>query len=554
MIKSRIRIVVQSRLSSSRLPAKALLPVGGYPSVVLCALRAANAGHEVIVATSVDSSDDVLADTLNMYGVTVSRGPLEDVLQRYCLASEDMDPEDFVVRLTADNMFPDGGLINDLFQGANQFSSDVICFADGLPLGTAIGAYKVKSLRLADRQATSKYDREHVTTWIGKNCEHQVIGFPDHWKLAGNSWSHLRTTMDSLSDYIRIQEVFALAENPLSASWITLSRSLMGLNKISERPILRKTVGEKKFGSLQLGTAQLGSAYGIANDVGQLNMFQAKTLLKDALDLGITEIETARDYGVAEERIGSLIPHGDASRFQVTTKLSNLDQITPQAQESEIRAAVDASVFRSCRDLRLHTLPILLMHRFEHLQKWRGAVYRRLIELQESGVISEIGVSIYDEHELEVLNNYGDINHVQIPFNVLDHRWLTKESTENIENLLKRGVVLSARSTLLQGLLLAHEDQWPVDLSIARMITEWLRRMARECGRENVQDFCFSFVRSFDWVHKVVVGVDSSQHLAENVKYFQSEPLSVAQRQRVCDSVPNFPMKLIDPRTWFQNG
>lgn len=106
MPNPKLRIVIQSRVTSSRLPGKALLPVAGFPSVVLCALRAANWNIPVTVATSTDPTDDIIQSVLQVKGINVCRGSLDDVLDRYIYASRDMDNEDFVVRFTADNMFP----------------------------------------------------------------------------------------------------------------------------------------------------------------------------------------------------------------------------------------------------------------------------------------------------------------------------------------------------------------------------------------------------------------------------------------------------------------
>ena len=548
-----IRIIIQSRLSSERLPAKALLPIAGLPSVVLCGLRALNAGHDVVLATSEAPEDEQIEKIANQHGIRTYRGSLDDVLARFANASKDLNDEDLIVRLTADNMFPDGKLVQELIARARNNNADRYRFDWGLPFGAGIDIFRVRLLRLANENATSRYDREHVGPWINRNSDCEVVSLPSKWKNDLGDCSHIRATMDSLSDYVKVSKLFDTIDDSENATVYDLTKRFIQLFNSPAQSIAWKNVSGRHVCNFQLGTAQLGSDYGVANNVGQMQVPQVQALLKEALELGVNEIETARDYGVAEDRIGSLIPRGDASRFKVTTKLSNLEQLTPEAKESEVRAAVDASIFRSCRELRLHTLPILLMHRFHHLQSWDGAVYRRLIELRNSGVISEIGVSIYDEDELDILAKYSDINHVQLPFNVLDHRWISTESTKKIKMLSEKGVSVSVRSALLQGLVLAPEDKWPVNPEIARAIKEWLRRMAKECERESVQDFCFSFVRSFEWIHKVVVGVDSSQQLAENVKYFRLEPLSVVQRQRVCDSVPNFPMKLIDPRTWFQN-
>ena len=107
-------IVIQARCSSSRLPGKVLLPVAGYPIAVLVAKRAATKGFPVVVATSTDSSDDILASTLRDYGLQVVRGPLEDVLGRCLMAIQNVSDDTAIVRLTADNLFPDGAFVEEL--------------------------------------------------------------------------------------------------------------------------------------------------------------------------------------------------------------------------------------------------------------------------------------------------------------------------------------------------------------------------------------------------------------------------------------------------------
>ena len=80
--KSRI-VVIQSRLSSSRLPGKALLPIKGIPIIVLAVKRAANTGKNVIVVTSIDPSDDELCETLERHNIQYLRGSLNNVLDRF---------------------------------------------------------------------------------------------------------------------------------------------------------------------------------------------------------------------------------------------------------------------------------------------------------------------------------------------------------------------------------------------------------------------------------------------------------------------------------------
>src|SRR5882757_8462135 len=106
--------ILQARTTSSRLPRKALLDVGGYPTAVLAASRAGNRDMQTIVATSDDPSDDELAAILRTHNLNTFRGPLEDVLGRYYLASADLGESDRIVRLTGDNVVPDGEFVQGL--------------------------------------------------------------------------------------------------------------------------------------------------------------------------------------------------------------------------------------------------------------------------------------------------------------------------------------------------------------------------------------------------------------------------------------------------------
>ena len=60
------------------------------------------------MATSDRPEDDVIAETVADAGIECVRGPLDDPLRRFAIAATDLDDEDVVVRLTADNVVPDG--------------------------------------------------------------------------------------------------------------------------------------------------------------------------------------------------------------------------------------------------------------------------------------------------------------------------------------------------------------------------------------------------------------------------------------------------------------
>ena len=146
----RTRVVIQSRLSSSRLPGKALLTIAGMPLVELVARRASRSGHEVVVATSEEQDDGRIAEHLRSVGMPVVRGPLDDVLGRFVLATADLDPADRVVRLTGDNPVADADLVDELLaavdaSGHTYGRVDI----DRVPEGLGAEVFSVGALRLA---------------------------------------------------------------------------------------------------------------------------------------------------------------------------------------------------------------------------------------------------------------------------------------------------------------------------------------------------------------------------------------------------------------------
>src|SRR5512138_260994 len=100
-----------------------------------------------------------------------------------------------------------------------------------------------------------------------------------------------------------------------------------------------------KTAELVLGTAQLGLTYGAANTRGQPDEAQARLILRAALNVGVTWIDTAAAYGTSEARIGAHVPLG--SNVRVVTKLAPLDEMNDQSSMAEVLRAVDESVRRS---------------------------------------------------------------------------------------------------------------------------------------------------------------------------------------------------------------
>jgi spore coat polysaccharide biosynthesis protein SpsF (cytidylyltransferase family)/aryl-alcohol dehydrogenase-like predicted oxidoreductase len=545
----RICVVIQSRLASSRLPGKALLPLGGVPSVLLCARRAANTGLTVIIATSTEVADDLIVRSIMDSGISFVRGSHDDVLQRFIIAISDLCDNDIIVRLTADNVFPDGEFIEMIvsrFIDNNLDYLGTLSPLDKLPYGLSAEVFLAGTLRMADREATSPIDREHVTPWIKRHFSPAIFEVRD----APIGWSRLRCTLDSFDDYLRLNQVFSLVSNPVSISW----RELIGrLEKISPELEMRtpfKIIPDGSVHSeLVIGTAQLGMTYGIANRDGMPSEEKAKQLLELAIESGVTAFDTASAYGESEARIGRLLTPGYKERCKIITKLDSLVDVPNNAPVSWVSKAVEASILQSCLALKREAIDTLLLHRWEHHDLWGGAVWERLKEFKEQGVIRSLGVSVTNPDEAIAALGDPFIMHIQMPINILDWRWRGAEFHSAVFS--RPDVVYHARSVLLQGLLAVQPDRWPnIDGVNPQYLIDALDRVARQFDRHGRIDLCIAYVRALPWVTSLVIGMETVDQLLTNLQFFQTKSLTAEQCLEVENSIPMLPESLLNPANW----
>jgi spore coat polysaccharide biosynthesis protein SpsF len=210
--------VIQARMGSTRLPGKVLRDLGGRSvlSWVVDAARDSGALDEVVVATTTDADDDVLAaHATDVCGVPVVRGPIDDVLSRYLLAL-DTHGGDVVVRLTADCPLLDPALIALLVRAFDPSQLDYL--STNLPRSLAHGwdveVTTAAALRRAGEVATD-YHRVHVTSYL--------YSHPDEFRIAGIAFTppcdDLRVTLDEPADAELLDAIVAELGPQQARNW-----------------------------------------------------------------------------------------------------------------------------------------------------------------------------------------------------------------------------------------------------------------------------------------------------------------------------------------------
>jgi spore coat polysaccharide biosynthesis protein SpsF (cytidylyltransferase family) len=214
-VRARPVAIIQARTSSTRLPGKTLAPIAGQAAILfMCArVRRARSLEGLCVATSVDPSDDPLAAAVEGAGITLFRGSLDDVLERFAGAARACGAEQ-VVRLTGDCPLVDPDLVDRavglLADGYDYASNtDPPSYPDGLD----VEAMTMTALEEAAREATLGSDREHVTPFIRNRPERFKAGRIE----AGVDMSALRWTVDYPDDLDLVRRLADGVGDPILA-------------------------------------------------------------------------------------------------------------------------------------------------------------------------------------------------------------------------------------------------------------------------------------------------------------------------------------------------
>ncbi|SFP77710.1 cytidylyltransferase domain-containing protein [Hymenobacter arizonensis] len=201
-LPARVVVIIQARMSSSRLPGKVLLPLplSGTTTVlghVVGRARLLAPGQRVIVATSTLPADAPLAAAAQALGAEVFRGDEQDVLGRFAGALAAHEAE-IVVRITADNPAIDPAFLRAAVAHHLATEADYT-LTTGLPLGTNVEVMAATALRRAHDEATRPEEREHVTPYLRRHPE--LFRLETLPLAVSPAVAALRLTVDYASDY-----------------------------------------------------------------------------------------------------------------------------------------------------------------------------------------------------------------------------------------------------------------------------------------------------------------------------------------------------------------
>ncbi|CAD5937734.1 cytidylyltransferase domain-containing protein [Planktothrix agardhii] len=239
-------IIVQARMTSTRLPGKVLKQVLGKPLLEyqIERLQRVKLANEIVIATTTNETDEPIVELCNRLAVAYFRGSEDDVLSRYYGAAT-AHKADLVVRVTSDCPLIDPQVIDTVIDYCLQNQSHYDYVSNSLertyPRGMDTEVFSFSTLQQAFGEATAQPDREHVTPFIYRQPARYRLGHV----IYSEDCSHHRWTVDTPEDFELIQKIIE-AIYPRKPNF-TLEDCLSLLKKHPEWYIINSHVSQKNY-------------------------------------------------------------------------------------------------------------------------------------------------------------------------------------------------------------------------------------------------------------------------------------------------------------------
>jgi aryl-alcohol dehydrogenase-like predicted oxidoreductase len=259
---------------------------------------------------------------------------------------------------------------------------------------------------------------------------------------------------------------------------------------------------------LALGTAPLGGLFGPVDEA------TATMVVGEALDLGITVIDTSSSYGDAEERLGRALV-GRRDEVVLATKAGRVGGAAFDFSPESIRH----SLLRSLRRLRTDHVDVFQLHNIEFasLGTLFEDTFAEMLSLREQGVCRYVGMTGYPaaaicrairETDLDVALTYA---HATLLDDTLQR--------EIVPVAHDHGVGLINAAAVALGLLTPNGPAYAASHPASAPIREAALRMADLCASRGAD---LAFVANQYSIQRsgcvmTVIGTSKSTHLRSAV-------------------------------------
>ena len=260
--------------------------------------------------------------------------------------------------------------------------------------------------------------------------------------------------------------------------------------------------------ALGFGAGHIGSS--------QMSEDEAGTLLNRALDLGITLIDTARGYGLSEERIGRHLSwrRGD---FVLSSKGGYGVEGVPDWSAECILRGVEQALER----LQTDHLDIFHLHSCPQETLERAELWDALEEVKNRGQVRTVAYSGENADLAYALEN-TPVGGVQTSVNLFDQRSLS----DNLPLAQQKGIGVIAKRPVANAPWRFLER--PVG-DYAEVYWERMLAMQLEFGGVDPLEYSLRFSAFAPGVSSAILGTGSLEHLEKAVQAVEKGPLALEE-------------------------
>ena len=204
----RVVATIEARMTSSRLPGKVLLPALGDPMLLhlVRRLKAASSIDAIVIATTVNKSDQPIVDFAFANGIYVFRGSEENVLERVVGAAEMLNAQ-VIVEITGDCPIIDPTLVERTIQLFLRSQIDYVSnsLVRSYPDGMDTQVFSLENLKKSARLTSDPLDLEHVSRYMWQHpdifSQLNLLAPPELY------WPELGLTLDEADDYQLLKKI-----------------------------------------------------------------------------------------------------------------------------------------------------------------------------------------------------------------------------------------------------------------------------------------------------------------------------------------------------------
>ena len=223
----KIMLIIQARMSSTRLPGKILKKIENKTVLQHCIDRCSKSKYinNIIVATTTNIADDVIENYCIKNNILYHRGSENNVIERFYDTARKYSP-DIIIRLTSDCPLIDvnivDAMINEFIRKDMKFLQPKYSIGNnqkkmgGFPDGCNPQIFTFDILKEAYKNVVSDFDKEHVCPYMVRHFTTTSYQIPNIKCYNDIDLATLHLSLDTPQDYKLISAIFKklYRENP----------------------------------------------------------------------------------------------------------------------------------------------------------------------------------------------------------------------------------------------------------------------------------------------------------------------------------------------------